>query len=401
MSVRSPEPSASATKVVMFSSVNFTRAYAGFQYLADSLHQQGFEVEVFAHVPRSLMSEARELPYTIHSCYEGFWGRIRLFRHFVFRMKIYQTVMKGCDAIVLNSSGMTGYFDVAVKFRKSKTVNALVQYCPELGLGGTKGLKGRKLEERIKSGNVPDMIVDVEPHRAEIRRNILKLKEPVYVIPNTLPLAGLPPRAPPGTLSKLAGCDFPRNKLILLFTGIASGATIRDLTEIMSFVSDNIFLLWFAHGSEKAIDSAQECLQASLGCERVHVSNSVSRTSLLSAQHEADAGLITYSWRHIRTQNQKYAAPTKLFEYLASGLPIASYGNPSILSLVEQFHIGYCSGEDTPESLARAINNLFDCNDYPELKDHVRKMFVKHLCYEKCSEVVLEKMFSLIRDESQ
>jgi len=248
----------------------------------------------------------------------------------------------------------------------------------------------------LENANVPDLIIDVDARRAKIRSDRFGLTKPVCVIPNTLPLDAIPDPAPSGTLSKISGCTLPKDKRILLFTGLASTTTLNALQAVLSAVVDRMFLLWFAHGTKKAVAKAQYTLQSRFGEDRVHVCKAVTRSVLLSAQHEADAGLIAYSYRSVPTMNQKHAAPTKLYEYLASGLPIVSYPNPTILDLVERYKLGVCSKEDAPESLAHAIVELFRRDDFSLLREHVRSVFTKELVYEKYSTSVLDNMCKMI-----
>jgi len=387
-------------RVVMLSPVNFLRNYAGFQYLADSVHEFGFDVQVFAHIPSSMMAEARRLPYSVHSCYDGILGQVPRLRHLAIRHKIRGALDRGCDAVILNSSGLNDYFDMGVSFKRRNPGKILIQYCPELGLGGDGGDRWEKHRvARVGNANVPNMIIDVDVDRARIRAERTRLKKSVDIIPNTLPLKEMPVAAPLGTLAKISGCSIPGDKRILIFTGTASKTTLLELQAIMSAVSDNVFLLWFAHGVTQSVSRARSVLQPMFGEDRVRISNAVPRSTLLSVLHEADAGLIAYSHRAVPTLNQKFAAPTKTYEYLAAGLPIVSYGNPSILNLVKRYDIGLCAEDDDPESLAHAIDELFARQDFPLLRQRAKSVFSEELCYEKCAKDVLDRIHKLI-DES-
>lgn len=389
-------------KVVMLSHVNFLRNYSGFQYLADSLYERGFEVEIFAHVPHKIMPEAKTLPYSVHSCYEGFFGRIPRLRHLKFIRDIRRALSVTCDAVIINAYTPSSYYMEGVTFKRENPTIPLIQYSPELWLTSDQGGFGvRQHEYFLRHANIPEMIIDVEPNRARLRSECFGLKKTVQVIPNTLPAKSIPEPAAPGTLARIAGTLLPKDQRILVFTGVASPMMVAEMKTIMNAVSDRVFLLWFAHGSSQAINEARKALCSMPGIGRIHVAYAVSRKMLLSALHQADAGLIAYSYREGTTMNQRYAAPTKLYEYLAAGLSIVSYGNPSIKELVDKFNLGNCSKDDTPESLGESINELFDRADFASLREHVKEIFTERLCYEKSAGDVLRQICELIRTKGE
>lgn len=383
--------------VIMLSPVNFLRNYAGFQYIADFLHDKGFNVKLFAHIPRNMMNEADGLPYPVYSCYTGPWGHIPRLRHFAFQRKILRTLDHECKALIVNFTNPNAYFNEAVAFKERFPEKKVILYCSELWLPEEQ----RKFQKRqcsfcVDHADLPDMIIDVETHRAAIRKKQFRLKQPVFVMPNTLPQESIPKPAPPGSLVKAAGYSPPRNSKILLFVGLASQATANRICAIMGHVSDNVFLLWFAHGSDHEVDAARALLSRQLGGNRVQVSRAIPRIHLQSILYEADAGLVAYSFSENSTLNQKYAAPTKLYEYFAAGLPVVSYGNPSIRKIIEEHNLGICSADETPQSLGNAINDLFSNASFPAMSEHVKNVFKNRLSLERTAGNVLEHMVNII-----
>lgn len=385
-------------QVVILSKVNFCRSYAGLKYLADSLADCGINVVVFAQIPVASMDEVKGYRYPVYSCYTGLLGRIPWLRGVYFRWKIRQRIAESCDALIVNFTNPAAYVKEGVQFKNKFPNRPLIHYCPELWIPGeATNLSKHVCNYYLRNANLPDLIIDVESNRARTRAQHIGISKKVEVLMNTLPLSELPVRSPAGTLQKISCSKLPKNKRVLVYTGIVKPSIVDELTAIMSVASSDIFLLWFAQGLRESVESAQRQMHRVLGGHRVRVCESVSRPVLLGALHEADAGLIAYSCQKVKTANQKYAAPTKLFEYIALGLPVVSFGNPSIKDLVEKFDLGEVSVLDTPESLGEAINKLFRREDYDRLRSHVSNVFSNELCYEKTSRRVLGKIGSQLR----
>lgn len=384
-------------RIVMLSPVNFLRNYSGFQYLADALHERGLSVEIFANIPRSMLPEISSLPYHVHSCYEGAFGLIPRLRHLRFRQKIRCALDNQCIAVIVNSTFSASYFREAVAFKEQYTDKRLILYCSELWLPNENShVPHRDRVYCISHVNDADMIIDVEPHRAKLRKHYFELQKPINILPNTLPRKELPPPASPGTLAKVVGYTIPKDKYVLLFTGPVTDVTLAELMHVMKKVPDHVFLLWIGHASYNSVSNARSALQELLGADRLHICTSIPRITLLSVMHEASAGLILYSYRSYPTMNQMYAAPTKLYEYIAAGLPVVSYSNPSIKKLVDDYGLGSCAEEDVPESLGRAIEQLFARPDYALLCEHVKRVFENQLCYEECTREAMEEITRLI-----
>ena len=386
--------------IILLAPVNFLRSYSGFQYLADSLFERGFNLKVFAHVPHELMPEARKLPYPVYSCFESIIGKIPVLRHFIFRWKIQRELNNELDSIILCSTNFDGFFRESVSFKNKYPNKIFIQYCPELWLPDDKRIF--RESDRIfylKNANTPDMIIDVEIHRAKLREQHFCLNKTVYVIPNTLPLNNIPRSSSLEKLSNVANIQFPKGKYLLVFTAVITPTTVKEFQNLLNNISSNIFILWIAHGSKRAIKEACFMLQKKIKSECFHVCGPIPRNILNCLIQEADAGLILYPFHTNLMMNQIYAAPSKLFEYIAAGLPIVSYGNPSIRELVDKYDLGICAKEQTPESLSRAIDVLFSRNDFPSLRNHVKSVFADFLCYDKYSQNIIDHMCNILNKD--
>ena len=376
------------------------RAYAGVDYLARQFLERGYPVTVFAHVPAEHMSETVGLPYKVQSLHSGWLGALPRVRNLIFRRRIQSELERGCSAVLVNVTNPSGYFKLSVDHKLARPHVPLIHYCPEIWVPGEPTRLSKSTLAFYQAHiNLPDLIIDVDAHRAVARQKAFSVQKPVHVLPNTLPRNAVSASVPEGELARLAGRSFPAGKRILLFTGAASASTLEEIRQLVPKLNDQVFFLWFVSGKK------EEAMRATLaigeaGHERFHVAPAVPREVLLAAQRQAHAGLIAYSQRAVPTLNQKFAAPTKLYEYIANGLPVVSYPNPSIVKQVVDYSIGQCAAEDSAASLAEAANALLARPDLANLSDHVERVFFDHLCYERQSAEIMERLLALVEPNS-
>jgi glycosyltransferase involved in cell wall biosynthesis len=63
---------------------------------------------------------------------------------------------------------------------------------------------------------------------------------------------------------------------------------------------------------------------------------------------------------NLRTPNQEKAIPTKLFEYMAAGLPIVTSDLPNQKRIIEESQGGLLARPEEPASFAAAIRRLVE-----------------------------------------
>ena len=386
-------------RILMVSPVNFLRTYSGFQYLARSLVTQGFQVSVLASIPPAMLDEAKTIfPDSFHSFRSSLLGSLPHVWKWEYRRQLKKHLQEKPDAVVLNCINPTALLDEFAEYRKSVADSRLILYCPELWLPGEiTRLSTSMLDGYMHKIIKADFVIDVEEERARLRKQAFALECDVEVIPNTLPASLLPKCTGRGTLQKVLGVPIDTHRKILFYTGQATEQSIGELCSIMKGVSANVILVWMSHGDEHVARKTQQQIDKRLGVGRCVVSRSIPRKRLLEITHEADAGLIVYPCRERASANQRNAAPTKLYEFLASGLPILSYGNPSIRKLIDRFKVGSYALEDSPESLAAAINGLMQRSDLEDISRRASCAFRDYLCYEKVGEAVVEHLSQSIR----
>ncbi|MGX5735314.1 glycosyltransferase [Bosea thiooxidans] len=89
--------------------------------------------------------------------------------------------------------------------------------------------------------------------------------------------------------------------------------------------------------------------------DRLILASAVPSRDVVAAARGADAGIWTLP---NLCRNFTYALPNKIFEYLASGLPVLAAHYPEAKRLVEHYQVGLCFDPYDPRSIAAAINQL-------------------------------------------
>lgn len=57
--------------------------------------------------------------------------------------------------------------------------------------------------------------------------------------------------------------------------------------------------------------------------------------------------------------NNTYSLPNKLFDYIHSGIPVVASSLPEVKTIIEQYAVGLCIDQVTPESIASAIQFVY------------------------------------------
>ncbi len=381
-------------KLLVVAAGNFLRAYSGVKYLSQALINEGIEVEVHAPIPPAMLDEVQQYPFPIYSytaTWSGQWPRLAnvLYKIYLFR----RGLLENCGLLVLDLA----HFHPAVMVKKLKPRTPLIHYCQELLIPEEHPHHPtmRKLNFYARHANAPDLIIDVEPHRAAKRIERFQLTKKVLVLPNTLPISEIPPPAPPDYLARLAGGELPHDRPILIYTGaVHAGVRFEVILEALTQLTLPIFFLAFCHGDPQQINQIRQQAEIQLGPQRSRICNSIPRDELLSCLHEADAGLVYYPYAAERSTNQRYPAPTKMFEYIAVGLPVVGSAN---MSLIRDKELGTCATDDTAKGLKTAIEQLFTSSkNKTAIQTHQKQLFATELCFEQVSAPTIHHIKELL-----
>lgn len=384
-------------RLLVVSGTNFLRAYSGIKYLCNSLTDGGIAVEAYAPIPRNMIPELAGCRFPVHSLFAPWYGKIPRLRIYLFRAQLFIKSLLDDDAIMF--SELT-FFRDAVMHKKLKPQLPFIHYCQEL-LTPEEFPESKETRFYERDTDCVDLTIDVDSNRAALRRTRFNLTREILVLPNTLPLSDLPPPAPVGTLSQLAGGNLPEGVPILIYIGgTHKGTGFDTIIKAVARVSRPLFFLGFCYGrKQEDVDLVRRAVESHLGSKRGRICNAVPRVALLSCLHEASAGLVYYPYTDAPSANQLYCAPTKVFEYIAVGLPVVASANPPLISLIEDNQLGVCAKDDSVAALHDAIECLLTSPKYQsDIRQRSQKLFAEQLCFEKVALPVVARVKSLLRE---
>jgi glycosyltransferase involved in cell wall biosynthesis len=314
--------------------------------LADILAEAGCAVHVFSPADNEIRAAQGTRAFRLDG-YEpklaGKLGNVEYWLRAIARYARFDVL------IAVNTQGL-----VPAWFIKRLSPRALlVSFWKDLNLAAEQP---SSFSIRLSNGRfaAADLSIEVEARRAAYRARRFGAPRRPYVIVNAprLSEAAAWPPPKPAELQTLPG-------LALLYQGglgefQAVDKIIRGLAESTAPVS----LYICAYGPEWRRKMLED-LAASLGVsDRVSFLEPRPRASLRSLTMGADIGIAFYPFRESWTLNKMYCAPSKVFDYMAAGLPVIVSDNPSLKEWVEREGWGICVPPEDSRAVGRAIDRL-------------------------------------------
>jgi len=375
-------------KIYLIAGVGFLKAYSGTLYLIQSLEQLGCNVKVIVQCNKDEKFFYKEkindiILLTRYDLKSGFARKILGLFH---RITIIYYMLKSTKTIITEGTWLVESSII----KRLKPKSKIIQYSQELWLiEDHPWSKQAKLYEAYSK--VSDRVIDVEPNRAMIRLKRFNLQTQPYVLFNTIPNLNIEFNKK-GSLEIIANCTFPENIPIILYTGsVGVEKPFERIIDAIAPINGKIFLLAFCSTSDSNLEKLLYYASVKLKKGMYCIKPSIQRDLILESTWECDIGIIDYTYSVIPTQNQKFCAPTKLFEYMFSGLAIVGSNNPSLKVVIEKNGIGKCADGDSIECLTEAISYVIS-SEIKKMKSKSKKVFQKKYCYEQINIPVVKEL---------
>ncbi|MFO1491530.1 MAG: hypothetical protein U1F77_19045 [Kiritimatiellia bacterium] len=381
-----------AFPVLLLAGTGFLQAYAGTLYLARELQRQGCDLTVWVSGPpeERPVYEGLGLQVMFHEVrparglrmrWQGLrrrWAALRqLFRH--------RKVVVTEGTFLFEAAAAKLFFGRRSRYLLYTQELQLFREAPQL--------KGLRMREFFGLARLADRTVDVEPNRARERMRVLRLARAPLVLRNTLPKSAVPARAPAGTLAALAGTTFPPGVPILIHMGgVGREKPLERVVDAVATCPAPVFFLAFCNAKPEDVLRLRGYAAAKLAPHSFAILGPRGRNELLAAAWEADAGIVDYSLSVENNSNQRYCAPTKLYEFMAMGLAVVGSDGESLLPIVHGEGIGKCASSGTTDDLGRALADVvMNPGTLRAMKARSLAAFQERHCYEVlCTPVVRE-----------
>lgn len=182
---------------------------------------------------------------------------------------------------------------------------------------------------------------------------------------------------------------------IVLHRGPIGGIDIEATIRSMKFWPSNAILVLVGLYTDQ---EEAKCNEIS---KEEGVENKIIFIPFVSTQEElfkytvaADIGLVLYK---INKRSDKYIAPTKLYDYIACGVPVVVPNKMTFISrLVKKLNIGFVYEEATQEEIGKAIRTLLELPERVEMGKRAREVHLTTLNYETQFIPLYEKIKTII-----
>lgn len=210
--------------------------------------------------------------------------------------------------------------------------------------------------EKYCAGQADAIITVVDEMKTRISSLGVK-SDKIYVLENT------------PEVSELRELKFERDEnyfTLLYIGGISYHRGLQYVIEGMSqLINDIPVRLWIAGDGKYAAVLRDQARKLELE-RHVEFFGLLSKKEVEELMKKSDFGLIP----HLRSEQSDNSSPNKLFEYMASGLPVLASNCVSVKRVLEETNSGLTYIYDSPSDFANIVKKLFD--DHKDGADYSR-----------------------------
>jgi glycosyltransferase involved in cell wall biosynthesis len=184
--------------------------------------------------------------------------------------------------------------------------------------------------------------------------------------------------------------------------GIGKEKPLERIIDAVSKCRSQVFFLAFCNGPAESIETLRHYAESRLLPGTFAILGPRRRDELLAAAWEADIGVIDYSPSVENTYNQRFCAPTKLYEFMALGLAILGSDNDSLRQIVDAERIGSCAQGGHTNDLALALESIVANRDEMQtMGSRAAVAFQRFHCYEELCLPVVRQISNLFERQTQ
>jgi glycosyltransferase involved in cell wall biosynthesis len=231
---------------------------------------------------------------------------------------------------------------LAAKLRGKKVVYDAHELYPDDGWTSTL--------ERLFIHKV-DAVINVNEARAGVLRQRYGIAEQTVIM--NCPSKMIPPRS--GRLRQMFNIR-PEDYVVIYHGGFyPKERALDELIRAVPRLPDNVHLVvlgFDSKGTKKVLQQLVTDLRLS---GRVHIMDPIPPDELVEFSTGADIGVIP---QILVSDNQRFANPNKLFDYMASQLAVIATDAPTITPIVRDFNIGEIFANPRAEEIAETIMKL-------------------------------------------
>jgi glycosyltransferase involved in cell wall biosynthesis len=182
-----------------------------------------------------------------------------------------------------------------------------------------------------------------------------------YAVPPPEVIMNVPSfRPPPERAGRLhARLSGEPGRIALYAGGLTEGRErgLASTVKALPLLPGDLGLVLIGPG-DPAVAARLSALAAGLGVsERLHLLPPVHPDEIREQIADADIGLVPFVGLGL---NNYHSLPTKLFDYLSSGLPVAASDFPDMRELIARHQVGTTFDPEDPASIAGALTELLD-----------------------------------------
>ena len=372
--------------VLILSRKSLRTSYSCILYLKQELEKYA-NVILWSHTPRNDINVRYK--ENSHSFYLCWYGKIRIVRVIMAKIQSFFMALRSGQLVIIHDLD----FFIPVYFaKKLKSSIKVVHYNTEIH--GSDVYYPRYLTKFYeKHADFPDIIIECLAERAYYRKQKFGIKKRIYIINNTLPFCEIQ-KIKESAKTKVSENDvnlaFSEKLPVVMYAGgCNSASTLTEIIETFDTLKGKCNFLFFLDDNGTFYDKIK--LSVLPFGEMCHVCPAVDRGTLFQYMEYCDIG-INYYDPHISI-NHMYAAPSKVFEYMALGLKIVSTNNKGIDKILSKNKVGKCFL--SKENIALTIDELVsECST--ESKRRISKVFKEKYCYEKNSKQAIDEILKII-----